>query len=475
MAEQLAIEEIMQRSGVAFGTSGARGLVSAMTDEVCSAYARGFLAWLRARGGIAAGSTVAIGGDRRPSTERILEAIAAGIERAGHRVRNCGRLPTPALALHGIAQGVASMMVTGSHIPDDRNGIKFHTAQGEILKRDEAEIRAVRVELEPGRVALPPVDDTATAAYRRRFASAFGTGALAGLRVGVYGHSAVGRELLVEILEDLGAAVTRLQFTDRFEAVDTEAIRPHDIALAKRWAQEHRFDAIVSTDGDGDRPLVADERGQWLRGDVAGILVAQALHADVVVTPVSSNTAVERCGAFAKVIRTRIGSPYVIEAMQGDGVVVGYEANGGFLTATPVQGPAGPLSPLPTRDATIVIVTLLHACASTKRSLSSFVAALPRRFTASARLEHLASDRSAPRIEALAQAGPDAIARELALPQVLAVDTLDGLRLVLADDTIVHLRPSGNAPELRCYAEADDPLRAQALAEATLRRAEAWR
>jgi phosphomannomutase len=466
----VAIEEVMRRSGVEFGTSGARGLVTAMTDEVCSAYAHGFLAWLRARGDIELGSAIAIAGDLRSSTPRILEAVAAGIVRAGHRVHHCGFVPTPALALHGFRHGLASMMVTGSHIPDDRNGIKFHTPTGEILKRDEAEIRRVDVELAPGRIDLPPVDPRAAIEYRDRYARAFGSDALAGLRVGVYGHSAVGRDLLVDILDDLGATTTRLRFTDHFEAVDTEAIRPQDIELAREWAPD--FDAIVSTDGDSDRPLVADEHGEWLRGDVAGILCAHALHADIVVTPVSSSTAVERFGAFRRVIRTKIGSPYVIEAMHGDGIVVGYEANGGFLTATTVHGPAGPLPPLPTRDAMIVILTLLHA---SKGLLSSLVASLPPRFSFSARLEHIPRERSVIHIEALKQRGAEAIATELGLAPVLAIDTIDGLRLTLGDDTIVHLRPSGNAPELRCYTEANDPERARELAEATLRRVEAWR
>ena len=82
--------------------------------------------------------------------------------------------------------------------------------------------------------------------------------------------------------------------------VDTEAIRPEDDALARGWARENGFDAIFSADGDGDRPLIGDERGDWLRGDVVGILGAGYLGADSVATPVSSNTAVERCGWFER-------------------------------------------------------------------------------------------------------------------------------------------------------------------------------
>ena len=86
--------------------------------------------------------------------------------------------------------------------------------------------------------------------------------------------------------------------------------------LAREWAKSGQFDALVSADGDSDRPLVSDENGNWLRGDVAGILCAKFLGADSVSTPVSCNTAVEKCGWFPEVRRTRIGSPYVIVSLQ---------------------------------------------------------------------------------------------------------------------------------------------------------------
>jgi phosphomannomutase len=93
----------------------------------------------------------------------------------------------------------------------------------------------------------------------------------------------------------------------------------------------------VTTDGDADSPLIADEQGRWLRGDVLGILCARELGARSVVTPVSSNTALETSGLFPHVLRTRIGSPHVIAAMAAcDFPVVGYEANGGFLLGSDV-------------------------------------------------------------------------------------------------------------------------------------------
>jgi phosphomannomutase len=89
--------------------------------------------------------------------------------------------------------------------------------------------------------------------------------------------------------------------------------------LAREWSAQHGLDAILSTDGDSDRPLLADETGTWLRGDVLGVLCARALGLAAVATPVSSNSALELSGWFADVRRTRIGSPFVIEAMNAAG------------------------------------------------------------------------------------------------------------------------------------------------------------
>ena len=148
--------------------------------------------------------------------------------------------------------------------------------------------------------------------------------------------------MLVKILSHLGAEVTPLGRSEKFIPVDTEAIRPEDVQLARDWAATGNFDALVSADGDSDRPLVSDEKGNWLRGDIAGILCAKFLVADSISTPVSCNTAVEKCGWFRDIRRTRIGSPFVVASMMeasasGAKRVVGYEANGGFLLNSDIE------------------------------------------------------------------------------------------------------------------------------------------
>ncbi|MCZ8320932.1 MAG: phosphomannomutase [Novosphingobium sp.] len=478
----------MHRSGVAFGTSGARGLVAAMSDRVCHGYVTGFLQYLVKDGAWTPGGRVALAGDLRPSTPRILAACAQAVRDLGGEPVFCGFVPTPALALWAFGEGIPSMMVTGSHIPDDRNGIKFYRPDGEILKDDEPGI--VRQLVGPGTgnwgqdgelidaPALPAPIDVGRG-YVARYINFFGAEALRGLRLGVYQHSAVGREILAEICAALGAEVVTLGRSDAFIPVDTEAIRAEDITLAQQWAAELGFDAIVSTDGDSDRPLLADHSGKWLRGDVLGVLCARWLQARHVVTPVSSNTLVEKCGSFAQVHRTRIGSPYVIAAMNmalgsdDGGIVAGYEANGGFLLASDVKQGVRRLSALPTRDAILPIVAALVAAKPGR--LADLLAALPKCVTFSDRLQEFSPERRDALMSWLNGSKPsnrdiwlDTQFGPIAGATLVDVNLIDGVRMTFSNERVIHLRGSGNAPELRCYAEAETSEVAEDLSERTL-------
>ena len=484
----LRIDQLMTESGVQFGTSGARGLVVAMTDRVCYAYTLAFLQHLKASQQLGRQAKIAIAGDYRSSTPRILTAVAAAISDFGLTPEFCGYIPSPAVASYGMAEGVPSMMVTGSHIPDDRNGIKFNTATGEILKGDEAGIKTQSVSLPSLRFddkgilsvakpfALPPYSAHAYQQYIERYVRFFPAKFLAGKNIGLYQHSSVGREVFADILLALGASVTKLGYSDKFISVDTEAIRPEDVQLARQWAQSNRFDAIISADGDADRPLVSDEHGEWLRGDIAGILCARYLKADVVATPVSSNTAVEKCGFFRQISRTRIGSPFVVAAMQtalpdARGPVVGYEANGGFLTASDVVVGGRRLPALPTRDSILVPLAVLALAQEKNQSVAQLAATLPPRYTASNRVEHFPTALSAAKLKVLNSG--DVARDKTAIEGIFAKDfgavsninTIDGVRITFANGEIVHLRPSGNAPEFRCYNEADTAARANAMNE----------
>jgi phosphomannomutase len=408
------------------------------------------------------------------------------LQQDGLRVEWAGTLPTPALALRCLSLGAPAIMVTGSHIPFDRNGIKFYTPVGEILKSDEAAISVINIApLLPaaGLVSSMPEMQAlvgkamqagelgwAILGYRQRYLGLLPTAALKGLRIGVYQHSAVGRDFLADLLGRLGASVVPLERSDTFVPIDTEAVSVADETRAAAWCQQHQLHAVVSTDGDGDRPWVCDEHGHFMRGDVLGILTAQWLGAQAVVTPVSSNTALEKSGLFSQCVRTRIGSPYVIEAMQtlasqGHKAVVGFEANGGFL----VQSAVRDLAPLPTRDSTLPVLAVLALAQEKSLPLSSLPTLLPTRFTHADRIQNLPTAQSQALIAQLrdnAQALQNFV--QFTGSQAASTDTTDGLRITLANGDIVHFRPSGNAPELRCYAESATLQQAQQLVQQAL-------
>jgi phosphomannomutase len=493
---------------IAFGTSGMRALVSELTDLQVYVSVKGALRYLLATKDVRPGHGVVLGGDLRPSTPRIMRAAAQAIFDSGLIVDNVGMVPTPALVNYGIATRQPGVMITGSHIPFDRNGIKISKSVGELLKSDEpgilAAIDGVRREEYAKSAAssrfdakgmlkfprrLPSPDPEAALLYADRYERAFTRKALAGFRIALYEHSAVGRDLILSILTSLGAEVVPVGRSNEFVAIDTENIDDGQLELLERLVGEAEkrgpIDAIVSTDGDSDRPLMAavlperdpesGRRIRFLPGDLLGLVVARHLGADVVAVPVSANDAIDSALRVrnVKVQRTRIGSPYVVAAMMeataedGDKRVMGWEANGGFLVASTI----GDLGPLPTRDAVLPILVNLVAAKYARVSLATLWSRLPPRFGRSGLIDGVPVETSRDIVSRLIvdrRFVADLFSRQLGLGQLVAMSLVDGVRLHFASGDIAHVRASGNAPQLRVYAVADSDRRADAIVRSTL-------
>lgn len=450
------IKDVISQSGINFGTSGARGLVIDFTPEVCTAFTLSFLDAMKKSFTF---NKVAVAMDNSPSSPDMASYTCGAIKSLGFEVDFYGVLPTPALALQAMTDNIPSIMITGSHIPFDRNGIKFYTPNGEISKNDESDILNNTNEMIEVKSNLPQVKDTATNTYLNRYKNYFGANCLKGLKIGIYEHSSAGRDLYAELFKLLGADVTCLGRSDQFVPIDTEAVSPEDKQKGKEWSSEYQFDLIFSTDGDGDRPLIADENGEWLRGDIVGLLTAQLLHIEALAVPVSCNTAIEKSNYFKEVIRTKIGSPYVIEAfeqLKNYSSFAGFEANGGFLLGSTLKQNNITLEALPTRDALLPFMVLASYTVKEKSSLSKLTNNLPQRFTSSDRIQEFPRENSLKLIEeGLSNSQTLLESFGLQNSQVVNINTTDGLRLTTHDNNIIHLRPSGNAPELRCYVETD--------------------
>jgi len=451
---------IIAESGIEFGTSGARGLVNDFTADVCAAFA---IAFVKSIDNEFSFNTVAVAIDNRPSSYAMAQACAKGLKQLNIDTVYYGVIPTPALAYKAMQDAMPCIMITGSHIPFDRNGLKFYRPDGEITKEDELTILHNDAPFSPlSQLSELPVSNAAEQAYINRYAELFSHDSLAGKKIGIYEHSSAGRDIYRSLFESLGAEVTSLERSDTFVPIDTEAVSDEDKQKARDWSNEYGFDAIFSTDGDGDRPLISDEDGNWLRGDILGLLCSQLLGIDALAVPISCNTAIENSNSFYKVVRTKIGSPYVIaefnKLINEHKNVAGFEANGGYLLGSDINVNGEVLSALPTRDALLPVLMLL----SQQQPISELLKMLPQRFTVSDRLKDFAREKSLELIDALKQDANNFII-ELGHQGNYELNTTDGLRITLASGDIIHLRPSGNAPELRCYAESDTVEKAQKL------------
>ncbi|KDC54839.1 MULTISPECIES: phosphomannomutase [unclassified Pseudoalteromonas] len=459
---------VIEQSGIAFGTSGARGLVADFTPDVCAAFSIAFIKSIDMEFGF---DTVAIAIDNRPSSYAMAQACAEGLKQLDLNVVYYGVIPTPALAHQAMKDNIPSIMVTGSHIPFDRNGLKFYRPDGEISKTDEQAILGATIEFTGLNENLKDLNksDAAKKAYIQRYSELFRHDVLAGKKIGIYEHSSAGRDIYKVLFESLGAEVKSLERSDIFVPIDTEAVSAEDRKKALDWSKKYNFDAIFSTDGDGDRPLLADENGNWLSGDTLGLLTSQLLNIEALAVPVSCNTAIEKSESFKYVTRTKIGSPYVIaefsKLRESFTRVAGFEANGGYLLGSNIEVNGKLLTALPTRDALLPVLTLL----AQPDSIATIQLKLPKRFTASDRIKNFSTNKSN-KIIIEATEEPEKLLAAIGFKDftIENVNTIDGLRITFLDGQIIHLRPSGNAPELRCYAEADTYLKATQLVSNSL-------
>lgn len=466
-----------------FGTSGIRGLNTEFTSVTVNHYIQAFIQHAQTKLNIV--RQIALGGDLRESTPGIYYLVKEALQNQNCEAIDCGSLPTPALALYCAKRYMPGIMITGSHIPADRNGIKFYWPWGEILKDDEIAItRNFETLSQHSRDSQSTVESSsaieAQDLYVRRYTDFFAPflNKFHGKKIIVYQHSAVSRDWWKPILSALGFEVLEVGRSSLFTPVDTETEEASKaLTTLLKTTQISDFFAVVSSDGDGDRPFLCDEKLQMVRGDTIGILSAAFLKADCVVTPVSTNTALEKSNLIKDTLRTRIGSPYVIEGMtqkahelqsqigpndcinhsnkDSGKVIIGFEANGGLLLGSDVVLNGVTLSQLPTRDSILPVLCCLALAGEKEISLSQLVATLPKRYTDSDVLREFPIEKKTQIFREVMEGSSFQTKFISKYGKIIDRNEVDGLRLTFEEGSILHFRPSGNAPEFRCYAEAD--------------------
>ncbi len=429
-----------------FGTDGIRGRFGAeLTPLVAEALGRAAAEFLP-------GSAFVIGSDTRQSGPVLQAALGRGLQAAGADVVDLGVVPTPAVAWVAANKSVPAAMISASHNPYHDNGIKLFAAGG-LKLRDDLEARIqdryvkVAAELEAG----PDRSDTAPAipAFDRPAArevegwadsivDSVDGQALTGLDIVLDCANGAAHGVAPEIFRRLGARVTTIGVSpDGVNINDgVGSTAPQALAAAVVAAGA---DAGLAFDGDADRLIAIDGRGQVVDGDrVLGLLAADwagtgRLRDNTVVVTVMTNLGFHRAmtDAGIKVISTAVGDRYVLAALDDHGLSLGGEQSGHVICRDLATTGDGILAGVQLLD---VVARSASPLAVLAADIMTTVPQLLRNVTLAAR-------------------NPDA-ATVLA-PYVAAVEEEFG------DDGRVVVRPSGTEPLLRIMVEHLD----QAVAE----------
>ncbi|HEY8075046.1 MAG TPA: phosphoglucosamine mutase [Labilithrix sp.] len=331
-----------------FGTDGIRGTanVAPMTPELALALGRA----VAHVAGLGKTHTprILIGKDTRLSGYMLEQAIASGICSMGARVILCGPIPTPAVAQLTVSMRAdAGIVISASHNPYQDNGIKIFGADGFKLP-DDQEIEIERLMGNDALLGARPTGpgigkasrlDDAGGRYVVFAKATFPRGmTLDGIRVVVDGAHGAAYKVAPLVFAELGANVTSVGVKPNGVNINKEcgALHPDNVRaeVVKRGAQMG-----IALDGDADRLIVIDEKGQIVDGDCVMAMCAARMMADgelarkTLVATVMSNLGLERAvhRNGGKLVRTQVGDRYVVEAMRGGGYNFGGEQSGHLI------------------------------------------------------------------------------------------------------------------------------------------------
>jgi phosphoglucosamine mutase len=305
-----------------FGTDGVRGIVGeSLTAELVERLGRASALW-SGRG------RVFVGRDTRASGPELEDAFALGVVSAGGNAVVAGVLPTPAVALLALDLGV---VITASHNPPEYNGVKFFDRDGNKLTDDaEEEIEALLDAPARGGGKIDRVE-VATDSYLEHVIERFGSD-LSGLRIAVDCANGAYSDSAPEAFEQLGADVIPVA-TDPDGTNINDGCGATDLTLISEVVRGERAALGVAFDGDGDRMLAVDERGEVVDGDQILAILALDLGVDEVAVTVMTNLGFHRLmeERGIRVVTTPVGDRYVLEALRRDGAVLGGEQSGHII------------------------------------------------------------------------------------------------------------------------------------------------
>lgn len=436
-----------------FGTFGVRRTANdVLTPEFASRLAACYGTLIQGK--------VAVGGDTRTTSPMLMEAVKAGLLSSGCDVVELGTLPTPAVqfAVRNYYDG--GIIITASHNPPKYNGIKFLDEFGIGIPDDmELAIEEMYFDSEPKRAKWDEIGKIYTSEniireYIDRVLENVDVEAIraADLKVVVDCGSGAGCYTAPYLIKELGCQLTTLncQPDGFFPGRDPEPIEENLSELIST-VKELNADIGLAHDGDADRTICIDEKGNFVLGDKTFSLVEKQMlkenNGGIIVTTVATSQAIYDIAEEhnGEVIATAVGDLLVARALKDNNGLFGGEENGGLIFPDFVYG----------RDAAMTVAKILEIIAKEKKPLSELVSELPVYYSKKMKIE--CSDD-------LKDEVMDKIANEIKTTTEFQIDTTDGVK-ILKDDGWVIIRPSGTEPIFRCFAESDSQEKADEMTE----------
>jgi len=429
-----------------FGTNGVRGIVNEdLTPELALRLAMSL--------GTLTRGTVAVGQDTRVSGNMLSHAAIAGLLATGCKVINLGIAPTPAVQYFVRDNADAGIVITASHNPREYNGLKLIAGDGtEFGSEGELAVEDVYFKGSPKladwRETGELSDTNVIPAYMETIMGKVNAADIKkrGFVVAVDTGSGAGSIVTPFLLSKLNCKVTTInaQVDGTFPSRNPEPTEEVLTDLGK-IVISNGADLGVAHDGDADRAVFIDERGNFVNEDVLlAIIVKHVLSKKVgpVVTPVSSSQRIVDVAeaAGSHVIWTPVGSIYVARMMMQVNAVIGGEGNGGIIFPEHQY----------CRDGAMTVAKVLEIMTERGKKISELVKEIPKRYMDKTKVTCRDRDATMQQIRSSVEGN---------------IDTTDGVK-IWYDDGWLLIRPSGTEPIIRIFVEAETKRRAKALLEA---------
>lgn len=440
-----------------FGTNGIRGVVNEdMNCELALGIGKAWGTFLKKS---IKRSKVAIGTDARLSNYMLKNAISSGLIATGCDVVDTGLVPTPTLQYAvKIKDFDSGVIITASHNPPNFNGIKGIAADGTEFSKDiEEQIEEIYFSKNFSHASWENVGqlsnwDGAIDLYINGILNAVDVDIIKKKQFKIVldcGNGA-GSNVTPLLLKKLGCKITELycEADGRFPGHNSEPLPENLVDLIKK-VPEVNADLGAAQDGDADRAIFVDEKGNYIWGDKSLALGAKysTKSGGIAVTPVTTSSmfddvVIQNKG---KVIHTAVGSPIVARVMIENNSVFGGEENGGLIFPEMQH----------CRDSAMSIAKILEIMAKENKKLSELIDEIPKYevFKMKMPCPHEKKEIVMKKLAEQTKNSSD----------VLKIDETDGVKLYLKDGWVL-MRPSGTEPIFRVYTESKDKKRAEEIA-----------